>query len=91
MLFPDVNMLDLDISMFLDCFLDADVTVRENCSHSEMLWSVFFGIQTAYSPVFSTNAGKYRPENLRMHVPFAQCKYSVLRRSLSLRDKWCFF
>ena len=82
-------MLDLDISMFLDCFLDADVTVLEK--HSEIFWSVFLGIRTAYSPVFRPNAGKYRPENLRMHVPFAQSKYSVLQMSLSLRDKWCFF
>ena len=84
-------MLGLDISMFLDCFLDADVTVLEKCSHSEIFWSVFLGIRTAYSPVFRPNAGKYRPENLRMHVPFAQSKYSVLQMSLSLRDKWYFF
>ena len=43
-------------------------TLCEECPYSELFWSVFPRIRTEYSP----NAGKYRPEKLRIRILFTQ-------------------
>ena len=61
--------------------------LREKCPYSEFSWSYFpaFGLNTSYlsvfnanagkhGPAFSLNAGKYRPEKLRLRTLFTQCK-----------------
>ena len=53
-------------------------SLREKCPYSEFFWSVFFRIWTEYGEateylsVFGPNAGKYRPEKLRIRTLFTQ-------------------
>ena len=46
-------------------------SLREKCPYSEFFWSVLSCIRTEYRE--SPNAGKYRPEKLRMQTLFTQC------------------
>ena len=54
-------------------------SLREKCTYSEFLWSVFsrphsdvIQRDTDYLSVFSPNAGKYGPEKLRVWTQFTQ-------------------
>ena len=49
------------------------VSLREKCQYSELFWSIFSRIHTPYLSVFSPNAGKYRPEKLRIRILFTKC------------------
>ena len=57
------------------------ISLSEN--YSEFLWSVFSRIRTKYGEilfsVFGPNAGKYRPEKLRIRILFTQCYLSQIQ------------
>ena len=56
-------------------------TLSEKCLFSEFFWSVFPHIRTEFSefPIFSSNAGKYGPEKLRIRILLTKWKTSKQR------------
>ena len=75
------------IMLMINCFCEtaserkcAKSSVRKTCSYWEFFFGLYFpavGLNTERYSVFSSTAGKYGPEKLRIRTLFMQYKFSA--------------